>query len=182
MKRKISRQQLKLGLFFTSDSHFGHDNIRKFCKRPFEDLHDMHKNFTENWNNVVGENSIVVHAGDLSLTTNFERYIEQLNGNIILVQGNHDNVKESQLHHFDLVCDLLDLTIDKKYFVTVCHYPMLSWNKSHHGAWQLHGHTHTSENDIRDFRMSVGVDANNYTPISWEDIVQKFEEYKNNLE
>ena len=43
-------------LFFTSDPHFGHNNILRFCHRPFQDMKHMCQSLIDNWNSVVGNN------------------------------------------------------------------------------------------------------------------------------
>ena len=77
--------------YFTSDTHFGHANIIKFCNRPFKNVEEMNQKLIENWNSVVGPNDLVFHLGDFAFGGQpLWRYIrEQLNGNIILIKGNH---------------------------------------------------------------------------------------------
>ena len=73
-----------------------------------------------------------------------------------------------------------ELHWQKRNFV-LCHYPFLSWNKSLHGSYNLHGHSHNHsdynflnrEQDRRQY--DVGVDANNYRPVSIEEIIRFFE-------
>ena len=78
--------------FFISDTHFGHSSIRLYCQRPFNDNHYMNKIIIERWNSVVGPNDIVYHLGDFAKPRdkNPTRYIDKLNGKIILIHGNHD--------------------------------------------------------------------------------------------
>ena len=57
-------------IWFTSDLHFGHQNIIKFCNRPWETVEEMDKALIENWNSVVGENDIVFDLGDFAFATN----------------------------------------------------------------------------------------------------------------
>ena len=49
-------------VFFTSDTHFYHGNIIRFCNRPFEDVEMMNETIISNWNRVVGPNDIVFAA------------------------------------------------------------------------------------------------------------------------
>ena len=51
-------------IFFTSDSHFGHENIIRFCKRPFNSVREMNEELIHRWNSKVRPNDIVFHLGD----------------------------------------------------------------------------------------------------------------------
>ncbi len=42
-------------VFFTSDTHFNHANIIRFCNRPFKDVSHMNEAIISNWNRVVGQ-------------------------------------------------------------------------------------------------------------------------------
>lgn len=55
------------GVFFTSDTHFNHTNIIRFCSRPFKDVEHMNETLIANWNRVVGPDNIVFHLGDFCL-------------------------------------------------------------------------------------------------------------------
>lgn len=54
-------------VFFTSDTHFTHANIIRFCSRPFKNVEEMDETMIANWNRVVGENDIVFHLGDFCM-------------------------------------------------------------------------------------------------------------------
>ena len=54
-------------IWFTSDTHFSHCNIIKYCNRPFKDVDEMNKILIQNWNNVVRPDDIVWHLGDFAL-------------------------------------------------------------------------------------------------------------------
>ena len=79
------------GVFFTSDSHFNHENIIKFCNRPFDSLDEMNDALTENWNAKVKPDDTVFHLGDFSWggSGSWKSARERLNGHIILIKGNH---------------------------------------------------------------------------------------------
>jgi len=78
-------------IFFTSDTHFWHANIIKFCQRPFADVNEMNEKMIANWNAVVGPDDIIYHLGDFSMAARpVELYVPRLMGSIHLVMGNHD--------------------------------------------------------------------------------------------
>ena len=54
------------GIFFTSDTHFGHSKIIDYCKRPFSSIEEHDKTLIQNWNNVVGQDDTVFHLGDFA--------------------------------------------------------------------------------------------------------------------
>ena len=52
--------------FFTSDQHFGHKNIIKYCDRPFESVTQMDDEIIACWNSVVSPSDTVYVIGDVS--------------------------------------------------------------------------------------------------------------------
>jgi len=63
--------------------------------------------------------------------------------------------------------------------VVLFHYAMVVWNACHYGSWQLYGHSHGTLTDNPNTRaFDVGVDCNNYRPISFEEVAQRMEKYK----
>ena len=163
--------------FFTADLHLGHANIIKFQQRPYDNVDQMDRCLIDNWNKVVSPGDTVWILGDFSFNDQ-QRYLSQLNGTKCLVLGNHDINKHrgkfNQINEFkrlfNYVCEYTELTIDKQ-FIVLSHYPFLAWNKSHHRSWQLFGHVHGALIDIPGLlHYDVGVDCNNYTPVSFNQI------------
>lgn len=77
--------------WFTSDLHFGHNNIIRYCQRPFRDVHEMHNAMIQTWNETVKEGDEVYVVGDFSLSARYcKEILPLLNGTKILVVGNHD--------------------------------------------------------------------------------------------
>lgn len=78
--------------YFTSDMHFGHANIIRFCDRPFTDAWQMNTRLTELWNDTVSDGDTVWVLGDVALGVLDESlsWIGSLAGHKILVPGNHD--------------------------------------------------------------------------------------------
>jgi calcineurin-like phosphoesterase family protein len=176
-------------IFFTSDSHYSHANIIKYCNRPFESVVEMNGTLINAWNEMVGMNDTIYHLGDFffNKSGNVLDYIEALNGNIILVRGNHDHsktVKELKQHPRVTVFEgFIDIKVDDDemdsgyQMLTLCHYPMLAWNQSHRGAWQLFGHLHGTAEYYESHKerfspnqLDVGVDRHNYRPISYMEV------------
>lgn len=79
--------------FIISDTHFNHENIIKYCNRPFKSVAEMNKAMIKNWNETVSNKDVVIHLGDVALGNKEEtkKIIQQLNGRKILIKGNHDN-------------------------------------------------------------------------------------------
>jgi len=84
--------------FATSDHHFAHANIIKYCSRPFSDVDEMNQTLVKNWNSRVNPGDEVFHLGDLCFHGGTQggnktgyHWVSQLNGKIIHVAGNHDN-------------------------------------------------------------------------------------------
>ena len=178
----------KSEVFFTSDTHFGHSNIIKYCARPFDNTNDMDEALINNWNAKVPKDGIVYHLGDFAWgSINYwEKIREQLNGEIILIYGNHD---EKYLNNKLMYKLFKEVTPQKKIWINkipiyMNHYPFLCFGGSYKGlgaTWQLFGHVHSnprSEEGLDHKRLvncfptqyDVGVDNNNFTPISFDEL------------
>ncbi|KKL95432.1 hypothetical protein LCGC14_1854620, partial [marine sediment metagenome] len=64
--------------------------------------------------------------------------------------------------------------------ITLCHYAMRVWDKSHFNSWQLYGHSHGTLNGIGK-QYDVGVDANNFLPVSFANLTELMEAKKDNF-
>lgn len=166
-------------LFFTSDQHFGHANIIKYCNRPFKGVDDMDKAIIQRWNEVIPKDGIVFTMGDLSFKggSGIDTYIHNLNGEIYTIVGNHDKYKDLvNCKRFKQVTDMFDIIVNDDEFddgnqkLTLTHYPMTTWNQSHRGSWNLFGHHHGSLNLPNPVQFDVGVDTHNFYPYSWQEV------------
>lgn len=167
---------------FTSDVHFHHKNIIKFCNRPFASIEEMNEKLIRNWNEVVAPQDIVWQLGDFSFASieKTESILHQLNGEKYAVLGNHDKEiirnRRRLLDNglFKEIVSYKELKIEGTQ-VNLFHYAGRTWNKSHHGSYLLFGHTH---NDLPPYGRSVdvGVDSTAilghavYRPFSFEEI------------
>ena len=79
-------------IYFIADTHFNHENIIKYCNRPFKNTEEMNDYIIKKWNSVVKSQDVVYHLGDVGFGTidELKKLLTKLNGTKILVMGNHD--------------------------------------------------------------------------------------------
>lgn len=182
----------KQNIFFASDYHLGHHNVIKYDNRPFKDVEEMHSTLLKNWNSVVGEQDIVFYLGDLSFGKSdlSKWFTHSINGKIHFILGNHDKMKDiTKLNRFESIhpygCEIWIKDEDTKSArgsdgyqqLILSHYPILSWNRAHHGSWHLHGHSHQSltKSEIgKEYYkrkvIDIGCNGWDYTPQSYQQI------------
>ncbi len=177
-------------IYFTSDLHFGHEQVLELCRRPFRNVQDMNISLIERFNDVVKPADTVYILGDVAHRmplSEVQALLFEMNGSKVLLPGNHDlaydyaqpyqtkNGRMVQL--FDEITDMKIIQFEKRTLVLM-HYPMLSWLDSRRGTIMLHGHIHatsgynTKNQAMGLRRFDVGVDANNYAPVSITEIIQ----------
>lgn len=170
-------------IYFTADTHFGHNAILEYCKRPFETIEEMNEALITNWNNKVGPGDIVFHLGDFAFGKNkvWIPILERLNGIKYLILGNHDfkNMPDGTRKYFKKVVQQLYINIGGQR-IYLNHYPFLCYGGVYrtNPIWQLFGHVHTGTVgqdtprlvNLYPMQYDVGVDNNNYTPISFAEV------------
>lgn len=162
--------------FFTADEHYFHRNIITFCNRPFSSLEEMHWELRKRHNEKVSEQDITIHLGDFALTKEREKVYElssKLNGNHIFLRGSHDKWMDKTYH------EIWEKKIDN-YYITCCHYALRTWPRSHYNSWSLYGHSHGRLPSIGK-QYDIGVDNNNFYPISFEQIKKIMSTKEDNL-
>ena len=165
-------------IFFTAYTHFGHQNIIRHCKRPWKSAQEMNEELQHRWNAIVGPHDTVYHLGDLGFG-NAKRMepllplLRSLRGKKRLVPGNHDSYGALTSYQgiFEILPALTEISSPAR--ISLCHYPMMTWNRSHHGSYMFHGHSHGVFFPASG-RFDVGVDAWNYKPVAFEEL----EEYQ----
>ncbi|WP_410471598.1 phosphoesterase [Faucicola mancuniensis] len=167
-------------IFFTSDLHFSHRNIAKFCPhtRPQPtangDIDTLDSYMIELWNDTVGVDDEVYNLGDLTFSHNLREIfdvLKQLNGRHHLIFGNHDDIVQNHLEKF-LTTQKQDgnpvLSSAQSYLklqlkeqaktLILFHYPIAEWDGCHKGYYHLHGHIHDRMADIGGRILNVGFD------------------------
>ena len=179
-------------IFFTSDLHFGHNNIIRFDNRPFTSVEEMDAELIKRWNNKVSEGDLVYMLGDISWydADKTHAILSALNGKKILIKGNHDRVHNSKIKEcFEEITDYKEIKFDGHHIV-LCHYPIVFFNRHHYGSYMFYGHVHNShewnmtENykfqlnqlDIKCNMFNVGTMLWNYEPVTFNDIISSSKE------
>lgn len=168
--------------WFTSDWHLSHKNIIRFSDRPFDDLEKMDDKIISNMLDVIKPGDEIFNLGDISwgqeaMWKMFNQLPDRVQFHWIL--GNHDKGFEK----FRERCTSISLIKETKiqgHPVTMCHYPMVSWNKSHYNAWMLFGHHHVGTenspdlltNKTRGKMLNVNVEFHDFKMWSENEIVE----------
>lgn len=179
--------------FVTSDHHFFHKNIIKYCERPFPHEYEMNSFMIEQWNKVVSPNDTVLHIGDFFAGLKGRKkhangIVEKLNGKKYLIRGNHDHFTDAEFKAmgFEFVGDYL---IKSK--ILFIHYPSVFDEKYKKPGNVLakrlveendikliiHGHRHSANPDTPEFsnHFNVCVDLHNFAPVELISIIKSIE-------
>lgn len=176
-------------IYFTSDNHFDHDNIICLCNRPFADVEEMNEIMVSKWNEKVKANDTVYIIGDLFYkSSNPKLILSKLKGKKHLIIGNHDNswlrLVDDTSQYFKSISNFLEIS-DGIRGLTLCHYPMMTW-KRNRKTYMIHGHVHSdTSSDYWHFLkengriLNAGVDINGYSPVSFEELLNNNNRFKN---
>jgi len=183
-------------VFLVSDTHFGHTGVCKFTRndgvtklRPWTDPDEMDEAMVKAWNDRVKPADKVYHLGDVVINRKALGIMRRLNGDKVLIRGNHDIFKDEDYRsHFREL---------RAYHVMngmiLSHIPLHSDSLGRFGV-NIHGHTHANR-----VRKARGVDVKtgevlysdeidpryycvcveqtpDFAPILFEDVLKRIEE------
>ena len=180
----LSRDKEDVSHWLTSDTHFFHANIIKYCNRPFVDIDEMNAELVKRWNSVVGENDVVHHLGDFCFgkKENILEILPKLNGKIDIVLGNHDHHKivfyyEAGFHR------VYDKPVVLRNFFILSHAP-LEWVANDGPYANIFGHVHDSAmyKTVTPRSFCACVERWDYKPVKWEDAIAAMKAEENKLE
>jgi len=168
-------------IWFTSDHHFSHARIILLDERPFKSIQEHDAELIRLWNETVKPGDTVYHLGDFSFGP-LHRQISiasRLNGDIILIRGNHDGSMTRMQKIFKTVIKK-DMALDfhgRKVLLRhrPYHYPK-EQDTSGQYDWVIHGHTHKSGQQVRGRMINVNVMFWNWRPVSEFEILSIMEE------
>jgi len=186
-----------MSVYLISDTHFDHENIIRYCDRPFGSLDEMESCIINNWNTKVSSSDTVLFGGDLAMAPagKAATYIDRLNGSTVVLTGNHDSfskwkssfpVLESEYFQYEYY--------GEKFEFYYSHWPQgyseendrddereepsYSNPPAWFNGWNIHGHVHN--NDLENFplvnpeekRVNVASELLGYTPIHMNDLIK----------
>lgn len=165
--------------FVISDTHFRHGRIIKYCNRPFHSVEEMNECLVRNWNAVVAPADTVYHLGDFGFG-DLSEFRSRLNGDIHLIQGNHDS--STTWNTFTFVSRQKHRLLNVGGLrVLLIHYPI------HQPEYQkiipdcefdvcLYGHVHNNHNGWiqlgNRWYRNCSVEVHNYQPQLIQDMLQ----------
>jgi calcineurin-like phosphoesterase family protein len=163
--------------WITSDLHFGHANIMKFCPqsraRFNNDVDYMNEQMVLEWNDTIAPEDTVYILGDVAFlpADKAVKIMRRLNGTKILVEGNHDRklLNDPVFRScFAEIHPYLCITYEKTR-VIMFHYPIAEWDQMHRGSVHFHGHLHGGTSGMEKFRCrDMGMDATGSIAITME--------------
>jgi calcineurin-like phosphoesterase family protein len=156
--------------FLTSDLHFDHANIIKYCNRPFKNINDMTEQLISNWNSVVSSKDLVYNLGDISLRGPkykewYQETLPRLNGRHILILGNHDYLKPFQYLECGIESVHTSLIVGN---IVLAHDPAIA-TAIPKDMMLFCGHVHDTFTKLISPKrvLNVGCDVWDYKPIEW---------------
>lgn len=158
-------------IYFTADQHFDHENIIKYCKRPFTTVRLMNRTIIRNYNEIITDDDIVYHLGDVTLrgpvSINVVRqFTGRLKGQKHLILGNHDRLTPKQYLDVGFLSVHTSLELEFENLILV-HDPALS--AVDRKRVFLCGHVHDLFKVAKN-AINVGVDQWNFKPVSLSEI------------
>ena len=162
-----------MGKYVASDTHFNHENIIKYCNRPFSSVEEMNLKLIDNWNSVIKPEDTVFFLGDFCLggKEDIINIGSKLNGHKVMIMGNHDKgtattykaagfetvYKKPAIIYFpeeDITIEFSHAPKDSEYF-------------------NIHGHMH--DNGVNDEKHYCAcLEMNDYKPIPLNNIIKYF--------
>lgn len=187
-----------MSTYICSDIHLSHKNIMQYCpaRRMGKDMPTqeddikamvsrMNEQIIANFNSMVQPTDDVFILGDvaMSIIANAPPLIRRLNGNKMLVAGNHDKTLRKLIKNaagelddlFVWIKDYYETFVrtqtGEKVLVCMSHYPMSHWNLMNTGSIFFHGHLHGSPSGITGRIKDVGIDTNDLHPYLLDSVV-----------
>ena len=176
-------------VFLVSDTHFGHAGVCKFMRddgftklRPWDNPEEMDEEMVKRWNETVRPNDKVYHLGDVVINRKALNIMRRLNGDKVLIRGNHDIFRLEDYTPF--FRDIRGYHVMNGMILS--HIPVHEESLGRFGT-NIHGHLHANRVKMKDpfgYRESVVdpryrcvcVEQTDFRPILFEDVIKKIKD------
>lgn len=169
--------------FLVSDTHFGHLGVCRFTRndgvtklRPWDSPEEMDEEMVKRWNETVRPSDKVYHLGDVVINRKALNILRRLNGDKVLIKGNHDIFNLSDYtEHFR---DIRGYHVMNKYILS--HIPVHPDSKGRFSG-NIHGHLHANRvmnpltKRIDPWYTCVCVEHTDFRPILFDDVLKQIE-------
>jgi calcineurin-like phosphoesterase family protein len=148
----------------------------------------MNRALIDNWNSLVTDRDDIYILGDFLYKGNSKdanNILSKLKGQKYLIKGNHEKYLTDPEFKPEAFVWIKDYYVLKHEGVKIIlfHYPLFSWDGSHHGSVHLYGHVHNSGIKYPEYgerlkllgprAVNVGVDVNDFYPVSITAVFEK---------
>lgn len=165
-------------IYYIGDTHFGDERVMRLAHRPYENVNAMDSDILCKWNSRVRNKDVVYIMGDFAHDDTSAQIIDCLHGKKVLLLGNHDRtLSRKTLQKFEIV-ETICTIYDKDRSVCLCHYPLLSYDRSVYGGYHVFGHIHNNKNDIayvlqKQLKrcLHCGADAIDFVPRTLDELI-----------
>lgn len=174
--------------WFTSDWHLGHENIIRFCGRPFDNARQMDECLLDYHNQFVKPEDHYTNLGDVTLgrggkvqQDEFLALIKKFNGHGRLHLGNHDHFP---IKVYAQAFEKVYATWRDEQGLLFSHMPIHAGSIGSAQA-NIHGHIHQNTspppvvwigNDGKKWikpYVNICVEKTNYHPIHYDEVMQR---------
>jgi calcineurin-like phosphoesterase family protein len=191
--------QIRDDTWFISDTHFGYNRLIKSGYRLFSSVKEMDEYIIDKWNEVVGKKDQVMflgdfadfdHKSDFTIDKKVQCYKKHLNGEIIILLGNHDRVRSVQWWLDAGFTEVIEHPIVCNDSFILSHEPDESVSPEL-PLLNIHGHIHRfmgyddkKHYDLTNNYFNVNADHAliDYTPIRFSEIIQKWKDFRKSKE
>ena len=160
--------------YFIADTHFGDESIIRYENRPFKDASEMDVFIMNQWNNTVSPEDVVFVLGDFTVYTDkvkIKQILDALNGNKILVMGNHDRDFDANEWRECGFNECIPWPIVFKEYFILSHEPLYINSNMPYANIFGHVHGNPAYKDASIQSVCVSAERINYTPVAFEELV-----------
>lgn len=186
--------------WFTSDWHLGHEKMLQGLRgKSFSSVEEHDNTIINNILETVKPGDNLYFLGDAFWKYSSKQVEEVMikfkkhRINIHWILGNHDKLSWTKHGAVKWVGQIKDITVEKQP-ITLCHYPLLVYNRSHYNSLNLFGHIHYGDSTWKKLygstllegylgkALNVNVELYNYKPLTFDYIQSIMEEKPDNFD